>query len=1589
MKYLERGRAPVPEGLAVVFMAKSLRALRRLVAAPALVAGEEGAAVRFFVYHPALGEVVERLLGMAAAGGLRHLGIAPREFLHTLGVPGEVEGAVEAFRSVVDRVFEIARHAPRLGEYRPSVGRELRLLLNYGLYKWVEAQERYKPVVELLKGDEGVEARGEWWRVVEAAVGYEVGRRLVELWRREAGRDRSVLWEWFVDPPIAPGVLLAVAENIAERNAAEAQYKLEVLKAFLKWLASPSQLAPETDPSQWRTDNPLFQTAVRIYAEATGRRFDAAWGEAVRRLREIQPPALREEERGKTTEAHAAKSVEKPAQASRDAGRAEAAGGREGAAAVVVGVIPPRLRDVEAAEWLAGRMGRGELGEVFKRRADRAVERVKARYGERLRRGGEALLELAEQAARWAYDAALAVASSRGAVAYVLELLDAAEGPVFGLKPRTPMEADASKIFAKVGEYVRRAEAEFGEGLLVWSFARAVAEAVLKEAQRLWDEAYRGVASVERALAAAAATAAGAAALAATHDALLSTAVVSATAAAIALAKEGAYDKAVEHVKKAAETAYEALREWLERAKIALERVYELFVEVVARVVAWIDEHRAWLFLAAAASAGIIAWTFAHDVFGSVQLGKLAEAVSVAPLFAREAPARPERVKREVAEAWVERGEPLLREREKLYEAVKEGKAGPEELRSLGSPERAAAVLVAHAFRKAAEAYLREGSERAVVVFKQELNVVREGLKKIIKKEPWGGGFIQQVLQQLEIDEGRVEALAYGNRNVVRGLEGATAAEKALAALHTLEAGGAYTKAVAGALHLHKFVELLETEPKTAYERYYENWRGTVQNLIEKVKLERRLAPGFAEEELQKELERAAAEAANKKEAAKRVGEILQSRLRGVEKAPVNVLALAGLLATDVTFEKENRAVKLSTTHLGMAELFVRVFGLSSISVNFRETRHGGRPQMELRAEPPQELLQQYGRVLKWLAEEGGWEQLRNIVKEGVEMLKKAVGEGDGEVRKVDPRRVAEEVVHELRKVYEEAVKEVGETLDRYTQPEEYWAGVAREMAFENASLTRYFLSWLSAYLWAAEGREERAVADFLTANKAVAEYLTAAVMGDGSIQTREVTLAVGRFSADEEKTGSVTHVHKAALALGVLARAGYAPERVYAKVEGKSRWFELAWGVDAAKSFLSNASLWLYAVELAGGNDNIKQKFQKALEVVGVEARLEDFTAKGKRPSASLVVRLGGEEVEFPIRLSKSNAVQLLFETTDREEAERRAAVLKAVGVRAEVGKHYEKSRNRDKWHIVATTNALAADSVHEAVRKAVAEFLQRCREVGGLAEDTYRRLAAKFERGVPEWGDLRFSIWLTKDGVVDVKFEPRDPQSFTKAVELLRGLGMRDSCEGDWCIVHFTAREPEGGRQGYIRITVDGLRYIGWLALHGDEKAQRLKEMLLKEAEAKGVEVRERLEEYFREGEMWGSVKPPIEKEVDVDGKRLKVRVEEVEAGVERGETKELLVIKIKAKVIEGNSEVAVEKEARFYKERHGAVRGYVNIHGDTEETREADYMRTAAVLKTLGVEKWRREERRIRLTGGALDAFMRLGPVCATLGIYQKKT
>ena len=131
-----------------------------------------------------------------------------------------------------------------------------------------------------------------------------------------------------------------------------------------------------------------------------------------------------------------------------------------------------------------------------------------------------------------------------------------------------------------------------------------------------------------------AATAGLSAALYSVRRGLYSEAVVSSVAPAVALAEVGLFRETVQYVQKAAKALYEGAREVFEQVEVSLQRLAELFVEAVTRALAWIDEHKAYLFLMAAVAAGAVALSAALNIWGLVELDKLAYAASLTPFVA-------------------------------------------------------------------------------------------------------------------------------------------------------------------------------------------------------------------------------------------------------------------------------------------------------------------------------------------------------------------------------------------------------------------------------------------------------------------------------------------------------------------------------------------------------------------------------------------------------------------------------------------------------------------------------------------------------------------------------------------------------------------------------------------------------------------------------------------------------------------------------------------------------------------------------------------------------------------------------------------
>jgi hypothetical protein len=187
---------------------------------------------------------------------------------------------------------------------------------------------------------------------------------------------------------------------------------------------------------------------------------------------------------------------------------------------------------------------------------------------------------------------------------------------------------DGELLFARiehtVREAVRRAEeagipdAEYR----IKQFVLEVLDILARAGERYRRQALEGVLTVDKALRATAFAGLSAAALYSVYSGLYSEAVVSSVASAIALAEVGQFREAVQYVQKTAKALYEAARDVFEHVKVMVQRLVELFIEAVTQMLAWIDEHKAYLFLMAAVAAGAVALGVALNLWSLIELEK-------------------------------------------------------------------------------------------------------------------------------------------------------------------------------------------------------------------------------------------------------------------------------------------------------------------------------------------------------------------------------------------------------------------------------------------------------------------------------------------------------------------------------------------------------------------------------------------------------------------------------------------------------------------------------------------------------------------------------------------------------------------------------------------------------------------------------------------------------------------------------------------------------------------------------------------------------------------------------------------------------
>ena len=328
----------------------------------------------------------------------------------------------------------------------------------------------------------------------------------------------------------------------------------------------------------------------------------------------------------------------------------------------------------------------------------------------------------------------------------------------------------------------------------------------------------------------------------------------------------------------------------------------------------------------------------------------------------------------------------------------------------------------------------------------------------------------------------------------------------------------------------------------------------------------------------------------------------------------------------------------------------------------------------------------------------------------------------------------------------------------------------------------------------------------------------------------------------------------------------------------------------------------------------------------------------------ADLVISADGDEAKYSVYLR--DKVRLIFQSADRESAELAARLLGCVDVDAEVKKMCGVLR------IQVYMNALA--SGHEELRKTLAEIVREAAARGWIGAGKAGRWLKKLEKGPALRGGWpKYRVRLVHNSALDVRYQSTSLGNIKREVRRLENMGLKRG-------IHFTAKMPEDGVEGYVYIRREGLACIAQLSARSEQQrklASQFVKLILRRAEGAGKEVYEKAAKVVEEGASWGSLTlERFKRKVKVDGVKYKVKVLGGGAVEEGRGGRKLLRIKITAEMCRIEGRRVVERAVREYTITFGrygrlnAVRGFAAARADAPGGREADAERLAALIKAL---------------------------------------
>ncbi|WP_333639005.1 PaRep2b protein [Pyrobaculum aerophilum] len=1167
------------------------------------------------------------------------------------------------------------------------------------------------------------------------------------------------------------------------------------------------------------------------------------------------------------------KAIEKPSAAEEFARRA-------------AGLIPDGVFGVQAALWLRLRLGAREVGHEEARWLGEAARRAKEYALAKALRGEapEALREYLEEAGARAWAVLSELAASPEAVRYaslaVAYLEDAYRGVL-----ETGFAQDAYRLFKPVIDAARRAEEELGAGDVVIRFVDLFITKFLKEAERAWERAYKAAATIEQALKAAAVSAAGTAGLIATHDAVFSS--LPAVAAAIALARAEKYREAAEAARKAAERIYEAAKEIWEAAKVALERIIEIVVEAIARALDYVKAH--W-FLLAAAAAGLIAYSLAQQLDYQLwmeHVAKLAPIIVGAPKFKEfklalegEAPgllAKAEEAVKRRGEGAVrallkegrealnkgEEAAPKLQDLKKVVEEVNKHRAAGEEilpehavvvwavfeagLKMLGKPPSLEEAAERLKEGKKVELDVREIAEymRRIRDTAHELRLLFEYIAENAEKLATNPQEAEAMKREFRVTEA-AEGLAEATKNEFDQLGDATLADKAVAFFESLARGTSWSRVVMNAMEKGKTYRALVLAPATAAKEYRAGrgaadvWENLLMRAavwlagrgVDKAEFRRKgnqveiIVGGEAVAVV--EIKRGegggttyVARGRWVKEEAMQLLDAARELAKAIEASPGDYAFLA-LLATDGSYDAKRRMVQATTTSVAQAALYIKL-GLEVKYAGYGLLTEEGLKPMFIARRADEKAVERLAEGLaeaKALLKDPGRAML---LYKALDLLQEIQWNSAGA-----KREAAERIMTFLFRLRLGEGGEVCLANCQFGEP----TLTAKHEAY--ARVVAPLLHYIAREV--PKGEEERV-------GEEVMKFLAHAILYDGHVAPDEVYLAVGGFGAKSEgKKLPMDMYDKVALYIILAAKYGVEVKGIYVgkgevKIHLKPEY--AAWVFAAERHFFSQMLREGKAMGI--GADHVIKKLEKIgryveelAEKIRIERELREEEGKPK-----LIVRFkdkSGRELAHINVGWDGESLRAVFNGA-RENAERLASILNALGAAAEARQH-----GRD-WRVVLYTDSITAirrAEWLEAVRILVEELHRRGVISNEKRKELLRELAASPNAIEIAGVEMSATAAEKKTGSkrLEISYQPTSAEAFEAAVKALREAGFEEG-------VHFTAKRPEkvvkgereSVKQGYIRLKVPaGLWKLEELRRQGVKWAAKAVSRLEEIARARG---------------------------------------------------------------------------------------------------------------------------------------------------------